>query len=483
MKHLRPAYHFTPGRNWMNDPNGLVWLDGTWHMYFQYNPFGADWGNMSWGHATSEDLANWREQPTAIMVTPDEAVFSGSVVFDVDDTSQLGQCAAPLVAVYTAVAPDGRQAQALAVSSDGGASFTRYGGNPVLARESTAFRDPKVFRFHAEDGGAWWVMVAVEAEDETVLIYRSDDLRSWREVGQVRADVPEGVLWECPDLFRVPIDGTPDEWAWVLVVSVNPGGPSGGSGTRYLLGDFDGERFRPMEPGGWRWFDHGPDLYAAVSFAHAPDERRILVGWMSNWEYAHAVPTAPWRGAMTLPREVRLARRAGGLTLTQHVPEEIDGWQPDPSGPGRAGMVLTGRRHIGRAARARVRFQIEPLDSREVRLELFVGEGSSTVLAYDVGGGLLRLDRSESGLTEFHPAFASPLAQVPVPLRKGRLDLEVFIDGSTVELFADGGASTMTALVLPPVGHDKVALVSDGGSALVHRLEIQPWSPARRLSH
>lgn len=473
VNHLRPAYHFTPRRNWMNDPNGLVWLDGTWHMFFQYNPFGADWGNMSWGHAVSGDLATWRELAPAITATRDEHVFSGSAVLDVDNTSGFGRDGPPLVAVYTSVTPDGVQAQSIAVSHDRGATFTRYVGNPVLTRGSRSFRDPKVFRYRSASGEGWWVMVAVEAEDETVLVFRSDDFKNWREVGQFRASSPEGVLWECPDLFQLPVLGSPGESAWVLVVSVNPGGPAGGSGTRYLVGGFDGEWFTPRDPDGWQWLDHGHDMYAAVSFANVPDERRVLIGWMSNWAYADVVPTAPWRGAMTVPREVRLERRPGGLVLTQRVPDEIDLWQADPRAAERVGMTVSGRVEVARASRARLALDIDPRGARAVGLEVFAGDSTRSVLSYDVERAVLRLERSASGATDFHPVFAAAAAQAPVPLRAGRLVLEVFLDGSTIEVFADDGAVTMTELVLPAAGDDRIVLVADGGDVRVHRLEVQ----------
>ena len=457
----------------MNDPNGLVWLSGTWHLFFQYNPYGADWGNMSWGHAVSDDLATWQELPPALAASDSEAVFSGSVVLDSADTSGLGNGSPPLVAVYTSVAPDGVQAQSLAVSHDLGGTWTRYPRNPVLDRGSTGFRDPKVFRYQPEGQPGWWVMVAVEATEERVLIYRSDDLRRWSEVSEVRASVAERVLWECPDLFPLEVEDSPGETAWVLVVSVNPGGPAGGSGTRYQLGQFDGERFRAADREGWRWLDYGHDMYAAVSFAEAPEGRRVVVGWMSNWAYADAVPTTPWRGAMTLPRELALERRADQLTLVQYVPAEIDVWRADSHAQRRVGALVAGVVDLGRASHARIELDLEPLGADTLGLELFAGPMARTVLSYDVRDQRLTLDRSRSGATDFHPMYAGTPSRARVPLRSGRLRLVIFLDACSVEVFADAGAVTITDLVLPEPGADRVALFTGGGSVRIHQLDVQ----------
>ena len=457
----------------MNDPNGLVWLNGRWHLFFQYNPYGADWGNMSWGHAASPDLATWQELPPAIVATDNEVVFSGSVVLDSANTSGLGNGTPPLVAAYTSVAPDGVQTQSLALSHDQGRTWARYWGNPVLDRGSTSFRDPKVFRYQPEDRPGWWVMVAVEATEERVLIYRSDDLRRWREVGEVRAPVAEGILWECPDLFPLQVDDSPGETAWVLVVSINPGGPAGGSGTRYQVGQFDGEQFRAPDEDGWRWLDYGHDMYAAVSFAEAPEGRRVVMGWMSNWAYADTVPTAPWRGAMTLPRELALERRADQLTLVQHVPAEIDVWRADSHAQRRVGALVAGVVDLGRASHARIELDLEPLGADTLGLELFAGPKARTVLSYDVRDQCLTLDRSRSGATSFQPTFAATPSRARVPLRSGRLRLVVYLDACSVEVFADAGSVTMTDLVFPEPGADRVALFIEGGSVRIHHLDVQ----------
>jgi sucrose-6-phosphate hydrolase SacC (GH32 family) len=312
-ENLRPRYHLSPRRHWMNDPNGLVHHDGRWHAFFQHNPEGNDWGNMSWGHASSPDLVHWTEHPVALRHRDGEVVFSGSVVVDGDS----------LAALHTSVYADGRQAQSLARSTDGGLTWTAYAGNPVLDRGSREFRDPKVFR-HA----GRWVMVAVEATERQVLLHESDDLVTWRLLSTFEDPRDEGP-WECPDLVELPVEGQPGRSAWVLVVSVQTGSAAGGSGTRYLVGDFDGTTFTPHDRR-TRWLDHGRDNYAGVTFDQAPDGRRVLLAWMSSWDYAGAVPTSPWRGGMTLPRELTLQEHDGELALVPRPVPELDALADGP---------------------------------------------------------------------------------------------------------------------------------------------------------
>jgi fructan beta-fructosidase len=341
----RPMLHITAEDTWINDPNGLVYHEGTYHVFFQNNPRGRTWGHMSWGHATSTDLVTWHAQPVALACTAEEEAWSGSAVADVGNTAGFspdGRTA--LVAIYTAAYTKasrraGTQAQALAYSTDGGTTWTRYEGNPVLDIGSRDFRDPKVFWFggHKPEGaGGHWVMVVAEPPRHRVAIYTSPDLKAWTrrsQFGPASGGLWQWVLdwwdgsWECPDLF--PLADPDGRTRWVLVVSVNRG-VAGGSGTRYLIGGFDGAMFTPSaeearssttsdcDAPTWEWFDFGHDQYAAVSFNEAPGGRRLMVGWANNWAYANRVPTYPWRGALSLVREVRLERTAAGsLRLAQ----------------------------------------------------------------------------------------------------------------------------------------------------------------------
>ena len=432
---LRPTAHFTAQDAWLNDPNGLLFHAGTYHLFFQTNPHGNTWGNISWGHATSTDLVTWVEQDIAIPHTDDEMAFSGSAVVDAGNTAGFaGPGETALVAVYTSARPPhaGRpasQTQSLAFSVDDGSTWTRYAGNPVLDIGSDEFRDPKVFWYGGADGH--WVMVAVEAVARRVVVYTSPDLISWTHASSFGpAHATDGV-WECPDLFPLAVTGS-DESRWVLVVSMNPGGIAGGSGCQYFVGDFDGTRFTPdrlsdsSDPADFDWLDYGRDYYAAVSFNNVPDERRLMIGWASNWDYANETPTHPWRSAMSLVREVTLVRCADGrLRLAQHpvLPEDRSDLHvfelSVPSGPDdRHALVLTGG------------------DDR-------------LVITVDGEDRSITCDRTQSGATAFHPDFPS-VDWAPLPAGTGAtVDLLIVVDAMIVEIYAGGGLVTFTEQVFP----------------------------------
>jgi levanase/fructan beta-fructosidase len=436
----RPRLHFTPARNWINDPNGLVFHDGVYHLFYQHNPFGTDWGNMSWGHATSPDLLTWTEQPVAIPCDAEEAIFSGSAVVDERNTTGFGDgLTPPMVAIYTSAysttsARPGIQAQSLAYSLDNGQTWTKYAANPVLDRGSANFRDPKVF-WYSGAAGAYWVMVAVEAEEQRVLLYKSANLIEWEFLSDFRAETPGAGLWECPDLFELPLDGDPSRTAWVLVLSSNPGGVAGGSGTRYFLGEFDGVRFVEA-PGSMSWLDWGRDYYAAVSFNGLP-HHRIMIGWMNNWDYAAATPTGAWRSAMSLPRELVLRTVAGRPRLVQ-----------TPVVPPSAAVAQTASAVLPRGEAHRLRVSA-PMPSRGMfGVRFGMGDGDSATVAVDAGAREVRLDRRSSGLVEFHELFAS-VERAPLEDVNGELELDVYVDACSLEVFVQGGLATITDLVFP----------------------------------
>ncbi|GAA3807007.1 glycoside hydrolase family 32 protein [Cellulomonas soli] len=433
----RPAAHFTARRSWLNDPNGLLHHDGVYHLFFQTNPDGSTWGDISWGHATSTDLLTWTEHDIAIPRTADELVFSGSAVADVHNTAGLaapGQTA--LVAIYTAVRParadrPGSQAQALAYSVDGGRSWERYAGNPVLDIGSEEFRDPKVFWYGGPDGH--WVMVVAEAVDRRVAVYTSPNLIEWTFESRFGPAHAVGGVWECPDLFPLTVRGT-DRTRWVLVVSLNPGGIAGGTGTQYFVGDFDGRTFTPerlslsQDPRDLDWLDHGRDYYAAVSFNDAPDGRRLTIGWASNWDYAAHTPTGPWRSAMSLARELDLVRAVDGRHRVAQRPVLPD----DP----RVTVVdLTVASGAG--------------ERTEVVLSTGEPGGSELVLTVDGDARTLTCDRTRSGDVGFHPAFASVETAPLPPGDATTTDLRIVVDACVVEIYVDGGQVTLTALVFP----------------------------------
>ena len=404
----RPLLHFTPRANWLNDPNGLVHHRERWHLFFQHNPHADHWADMSWGHAVSPDLVSWEERPVAIRQDvdaegrPTELVFSGSAVVDGDD----------LVAIYTSVAlpssveEPGLQTQHLARSTDGGETWVKDPANPVLDRGSTSFRDPKVWRDAAGDR---WLLAAVEATDRKVVLYASTDLRNWTFLSEFTDASLDAGPWECPDLFPLPVEGTSDV-RWVLLVSVLVGGPGGGSGMRWWVGDFDGTTYIAEHSD---WLDHGRDCYAGVTWNDAPDGRRVMVGWLSNWSYAHHTPSSGWRGAMTLPRDLSLVATEQGPRLRQVVSPEL-------------------------AAYDHLEVVVRPGEP------LVLHDGAVTV-SCDAATGELVVQRAPAA---FSPGFAAE-SRVVVPTEDGGARLSVWVDQGSVEVFADDGRVVLTYLVFP----------------------------------
>lgn len=435
----RPAFHFSPQRNWMNDPNGLVFSDGVYHLFYQYHPDGLTWGPMHWGHATSRDLLHWDEQPIALF--PDELgmIFSGSIVIDSDNTSGLGcDDKAPWVAIFTHHDPlkekeggNVHQYQSIAYSLDDGASWTKYAGNPVLPNPGIKdFRDPKVF-WHAETQR--WIMSL--AAGDRILFYASPDLKSWSLQSALDSfDIVEGNVLECPDLVALVCDG---RQRWVLIVSLLTGAPNGGCGTRYIVGDFDGHRFVP-EHEDIRWLDYGPDNYAGVTF-HNTGDQVLLIGWMSNWLYAQSVPTAPWRSAMTLPRELELVDVAGQLLVRQRVAADL----------GLTALTLD-ETFVGFDGPARLKIENPVGNSFSVTFKNALGD--ELHVGFNAVACEYYIDRREAGLSDFSAIF--PI-RATAPAKEAVGAVELFIDRSSVELFADEGLTVMTSLVFPrePYSH------------------------------
>ncbi|MCI1019013.1 glycoside hydrolase family 32 protein [Microbacterium sp. C5A9] len=483
--------HFAPRRNWMNDPNGLVFHDGRYHLYFQYNPLGSVHGNISWGHATSTDLTRWVEHAPAILWDDDAQIFSGSVVVDHGNTSGFGTDAAPpLVAIYTAAAP-GHQAQSLAYSVDGGYTWTKYDGNPVLDRGTADFRDPKVFRY--DDGrDAYWVVVAVEAQDRQVLFHRSDDLKNWVFLSSYGPAGPVGGVWECPDMFPLAVDGDDDDVRWVLLISMNPGGIAGGSGTHYVVGQFDGVSFTSTEPHEapghevdrahtptraelerFGWIDFGRDCYAGVTFDGLARRDRTLIAWMDNWEYAREMPadaSSPQRSGMTLPRRLSLVRGVdGAVRLRQRPVVRVEGEEHAVQLGRLDGTAATETRLAG-AGRIRIAATLGDARGIEVRLGAGadagagVNAGAIVTIRYDRASGRIDLDRSAHA--GHLPAAFSEGQSMPVD-PAGRIEWEIWVDVlndevSSVELFAQDGDRVMTALV-PALSGGTVVVSALGG--------------------
>ncbi|MCH6468882.1 glycoside hydrolase family 32 protein [Sinomonas terrae] len=494
----RPQIHYTGADTWINDPNGLVYADGLYHLFFQNNPYGTTHANMSWGHAVSSDLIHWHDRPVAILCDDEEQIFSGSVVVDEGNTSGFGEPgSSPLVAIYTsAYAEDSRfhglQAQSLAYSLDGGETWAKFEGNPVLDRGSREFRDPKVFRYSGA-AGSYWVMVAVEAVERKAVLYRSDDLRNWSHLSDFEAAGKVGLIWECPDLFPLAVDGNPEHVKWVLVINLHREDGEGGSAGIYFLGDFDGMTFTSTGVGAsadddgapaaeYGWLDFGRDYYATVSFNNVPDGRRILVGWMNNWDYARSLPTSPWRGSMALPREAALRTRAGRLVLEQRVVPGLEA-----TGAARSLGLLDVPEGVHRlpvecgAEPCLVEATFDAGSAEEFGLVLLQpGEQSGeegTRLCYDVERGELVLDRRASGHAELHPLFPS-VEGAPVELVGNRLRLEIYVDAGSVEVFAQGGLVTFAEQVFPGSASTGASVYAVGGTAQLIGLTLTPLKPA-----
>lgn len=455
----RPQVHYTPARNWMNDPNGLVWHDGEFHLFYQYNPDGDQWGDISWGHAVSPDLLHWEELGTAIPATAAEQVFSGSIVVDEHDSAGFGKAAA--VAVYTARHPEtGRQAQCLAYSTDRGRTWTRYAGNPVLDIGSTEFRDPKVF-WYAQ--GGHWIMVVALAEDRKIAFYASDDLKAWRPLSEFGPAGATGGVWEVPDLFELPVEGGGGGSKWVLAVSLNPGGPFGGSGVQYFVGGFDGVAFTPDDTS-TTWADHGRDFYAAVSWNGAPDGRRYWIGWMSNWDDAASIGTRPWRGAMSLPRELSLVAAGGRVRLAQRPVAAVAGLRTGPAV--RLGdLEVSGTESLPPLAHdgaLEITAEFEP--GTAARFGLRAG---GAAFGYDARTGELFVERGPREATPGRHGGAAPAVD-------GRVRFTAFLDTCSVELFGDGGRTVVTDLVFPDPEGPALGLFAEDGTAVLRALAVQP---------
>ena len=445
----RPAFHFTPEANWMNDPNGLVRVAGEYHLFYQYYPSATVWGPMHWGHAKSTDLVRWERLPIALYPDPLGWIFSGSCVVDADDSAGFG--AGAMVAVFTyhndAIKKTGRdnaESQGLAYSLDGGKSWTKYAANPVLDNSGEVdFRDPKAFRNDAT--GRWNLILS---GGDRMKFYSSTNLREWKHESDFFPPVANfSGVWECPDLFPLKAGG---ETKWIMLANQTSGAPNGGSGTRYFVGDFDGKAFTYGAGSGW--LDWGKDFYAAATWNGVPDNRRILIGWMSNWQYAAKTPTAAWRSAMTLPRELGLERREGTYALVQKPASEYETrvaktfYAPHATTPFCAKLDY---------AEIDIAFTIDGA-SDGLSIELANDAGESFILECD--GATIWADRRSSGKTDFSDDFAPGLQTMELgePLR----DVRIILDASSVELFVNLGSRVLTNQVFPEHFYTKLSITA-----------------------
>lgn len=463
---LRPELHFTPPKGWMNDPNGLFWRDGTWHLYYQSNPHDIVWGEIHWGHATSPDLLTWTARPPVLAPSPELGVVaSGCVVVDHGNVSALGvEDRPPILALFTHLVPDGGpQVQSLAVSHDGGHTFVEWPHNPVLVDAAAPdFRDPKVIEMPDQSA-----FVMVLAAGHRIRLYRSTDLLTWTQFQSFGAGIgAHGGVWECPDLFALPDPAGGDD-RWVMLVSVQNGGPNGGSGMQYFIGALTDDGFVPDATTEPRWLDWGPDCYAGITFFDAPASRRVMVAWMSNWRYADRIPTTEYRGAMTLPRELSLVRTAAGIELVQTPVIEL---------ASRYGTRTAIRRTaVGapfRIADADGPHELQLMVDHPHRIDLVATTSNDEELRFTIAEGRLHVDRSDVVPTD--GPLADPVA-MPLQMAEDRAVLQFIVDRTSVEVFADGGARTLSLQIHPqgPIVAWRIAASEPGAFVEGHITELR----------
>ena len=466
---FRPVYHHTPAYGWMNDPNGMFYKDGVYHLYFQWNPYGSVWANMHWGHSTSTDLMHWNFEGCAIVPDAWGAIFSGSCVVDHNNTAGFGKGA--VVAFYTSAkaTPWGDvQSQSMAYSLDNGKTFTKYEGNPILTSSEKDFRDPKVFWYAP---GKHWVMIL--AVGQHMEIYSSVNLKEWKKESEFGAmQGAHGGVWECPDLVEIPVEGTREK-KWVLICNLNPGGPFGGSAAQYFVGSFDGKKFVNESPTQTKWMDWGKDNYATVTWNNAPDGRCIALGWMSNWQYANNVPTRQYRSANTLARDLTLYREGQELYLKSTPSSEVKKARgkkvsiPSFKVSEKHEMVNLFEEKQGAYE---VEIVIQNAGASKIAFCLLNDKGEKVSMYYDLNRKQFVMDRSESGKVDFSKDFPA-VTVAPVNVDK-ELTLRLFVDRSSIEAFGEDGKFVMTNLVFPSQPYVKMCFEADKNGYAVKSLNV-----------
>lgn len=453
----RPQFHFSPKEKWMNDPNGLVYHKGVYHLFYQYYPNSTVWGPMHWGHATSKDLLNWKHQPVALYPDSLGYIFSGSAVVDVNNTAGFGKGA--MVSIFTHHNHKGEQEkrnnfqnQSIAYSLDDGKTWTKYTGNPVLKNPGIVdFRDPKVMWFEKENK---WVMTL--ATKDRITFYSSPDLKNWNKESEFGETLgAHGGVWECPDLFPLTLNG---KKVWVLLVSINPGGPNGGSATQYFIGDFDGKTFTPFETE-TKWIDFGTDNYAGVTFSNTAN-RRILMGWMNNWQYAQVVPTIKWRGAMTIPRELYLKEVNKKIFLASKPVKEFD--KMFVKSTSLSNINIKNSYNLSSklgAAGSLFQLSLTDIAADDFTIVLSNTKGEELLIGYDKAANQYFIDRSKSGIIDFETGFAKKHVAPRISTNKN-ISLKLIADVASVELFADDGLTVMTDIFFPKQVYTTITIQS-----------------------
>lgn len=473
----RPQYHFSPDSMWMNDPNGMVYYEGEYHLFYQYYPDSNVWGPMHWGHAVSPDMVHWEHLPIALYPDDHGYIFSGSTVVDELNTSGLGENGkAPLIAIFTYHDPVGAaegkinyQNQGLAYSNDNGRTWKKY-GEPVLKNPGIIdFRDPKVS--WRKEFNKWVMTLAVQ---DHIEFYSSPNLIDWKKTGEFgKETVAHGGVWECPDLFPIKVDGT-DKTEWVLLVSINPGGPFGGSATQYFVGSFDGKTFSTSQPD-IKWLDHGSDNYAGVTWSGIPESngRVLFLGWMSNWLYAQQVPTERWRSAMTVPRQLVLKKLNDSFLLASKPVNELESLREKQFGPqitSVTGTVLVPTEDIT-IMQSEMNFSFGLTEGENsFGIVLSNEKGEKVKIGYSQSEAQVYIDRTEAGVSSFSKDFAA-VHSVKYKAEE-KLNLHVYVDEASVEVFVDGGNAVLTDILFPSVPYNKLELFSTSGNVTVTEANI-----------
>jgi len=470
----RPQFHFTPDSMWMNDPNGMVYYQDTYHLFYQYYPDSTVWGPMHWGHAVSKDMINWEHKPVALY--PDDLgyIFSGSAVVDINNTSGLGTVEnTPLVAIFTYHDPVKASAkqvdvetQGIAYSLDNGESWSKYENNPVLMNPGIRdFRDPKVRWYEPTQR---WIMTL--AAQDRIQFYSSLNLKDWSFESEFGKELgAHGGVWECPDLFPMTLENS-EEKAWILIVNLNPGAPNGGSGTQYFIGDFDGNTFTPVDEK-TRWLDYGPDNYAGITWSNTGN-RTLFIGWMSNWKYANSVPTERWRSATTIARELFLNKLEDEYIVQSLPVAEIENITTQVFDT--TSLEILESFNVSEIAgfnkpTFELDFEIE--DVNGFRVMLSNQKGNRVIVSFEVENQQFSIDRSYSGDISFHKEFGD-IIEAPRFSNEKTMDLKLVVDVASVELFADDGSTVMTAIYFPEQELDEIDIIPDTNLS-ISQLELK----------
>ncbi len=481
---FRPAFHFSPPKNWVNDPNGLVYYEGNYHLFYQYNPYGAKWGHMTWAHATTEDFVNWANLPIAIPENEQDStmIFSGSAVVDTENSSGFGTKEnPPMVAIYTAYnhskdSLKAGQSQHLAFSTDKGLSWKKYEKNPIIDLKKKDFRDPNVF-WHKDS--KQWIMSVVLPLEFKCLFYASKNLKEWKLLSEFANAGDRRMIWECPALIELPIDGNEKNKKWALLISsAHPDSTSKYVGMQYFIGNFDGKTFKNLNQASTTlWLEYGKDFYAAIPWNQNPDGRKIIYGWMNNWAYADTIPTSPWRGQMSVPRAITLKTYPEGIRLVQQPVKELESLRK--KNYHFENVEVSEISDILKEIRSNtleIQVEFEVQDVKEFGIKVAQGKSEETIIGYELGSQQVYIDRTKSGIVGFKENFPSK-DKAPLQVENGKIKLQILLDKCSVEVFANDGKVAITNLIFPSKDSNALSLFAKGGKVKITDLTI--WELAK----